>query len=48
MLEMIVVLYSYDYVNNGLLKVLDQCFFNGYGGVIEIIGSICWGFGIEV
>ncbi|MBJ7895324.1 molybdopterin-dependent oxidoreductase [Bacillus atrophaeus] len=41
------VLHSHDYANNGLLKALDQRFFNGYGGVTEIIGSICWGSGIE-
>ncbi|QVL93558.1 molybdopterin-dependent oxidoreductase [Bacillus velezensis] len=41
------VLHSHDYANNGLLKALDQRFFNGYGGVTEIAGSICWGSGIE-
>ncbi|WNV79805.1 molybdopterin-dependent oxidoreductase [Bacillus atrophaeus] len=41
------VLHSHDYANNGLLKALDQRFFNGYGGVTEIVGSICWGSGIE-
>jgi anaerobic selenocysteine-containing dehydrogenase len=41
------VLHSHDYANNGLLKNLDQRFFNCYGGVTELIGSICWGSGIE-
>ncbi|AKL87099.1 molybdopterin-dependent oxidoreductase [Bacillus atrophaeus] len=41
------VLHSHDYANNGLLKALDHRFFNGYGGVTEIVGSICWGSGIE-
>ncbi|MCY9136415.1 molybdopterin-dependent oxidoreductase [Bacillus atrophaeus] len=41
------VLHSHDYANNALLKALDQRFFNGYGGVTEIVGSICWGSGIE-
>lgn len=41
------VLHSHDYANNGVLKNLDQRFFNGYGGVTEIYGSLCWGAGIE-
>jgi anaerobic selenocysteine-containing dehydrogenase len=41
------VLHSHDYANNGLLKNLDQRFFNCYGGVTELTGSICWGAGIE-
>ncbi|MED5050270.1 molybdopterin-dependent oxidoreductase [Anoxybacillus rupiensis] len=41
------VLHSHDYANNGLLKNLDRRFFNCYGGVTELIGSICWGAGIE-
>ncbi|KOO45929.1 molybdopterin-dependent oxidoreductase [Priestia koreensis] len=41
------VLHSHDYANNGLLKNLDQRFFNSYGGVTELTGSICWGAGIE-
>lgn len=41
------VLHSHDYANNGLLKNLDQRFFNCYGGVTEIYGSLCWGAGIE-
>ncbi|MBK4205239.1 oxidoreductase [Bacillus subtilis] len=45
--ETTAVLHSHDYANNGLLKALDQRFFNGYGGVTEIVGSICWGSGIE-
>jgi anaerobic selenocysteine-containing dehydrogenase len=41
------VLHSHDYANNGLLKNLDQRFFNCYGGVTELTGSLCWGAGIE-
>jgi anaerobic selenocysteine-containing dehydrogenase len=41
------VLHSHDYANNGLLKNLDKRFFNCYGGVTELVGSICWGSGIE-
>jgi anaerobic selenocysteine-containing dehydrogenase len=41
------VLHSHDYANNGILKNLDQRFFNGYGGVTELYGSLCWGAGIE-
>jgi anaerobic selenocysteine-containing dehydrogenase len=35
------VLHSHDYANNGLLKNLDKPFFNCYGGVTELVGSIC-------
>lgn len=41
------VLHSHDYANNGLLKNLDYRFFNCYGGVTELAGSLCWGAGIE-
>jgi anaerobic selenocysteine-containing dehydrogenase len=41
------VLHSHDYANNGILKNLDQRFFNLYGGVTELTGSLCWGAGIE-
>ncbi|MGG0717561.1 molybdopterin-dependent oxidoreductase [Robertmurraya massiliosenegalensis] len=41
------VLHSHDYANGGLLKNLDQRFFNCFGGVTELTGSICWGSGIE-
>ncbi|WHY77624.1 molybdopterin-dependent oxidoreductase [Neobacillus sp. WH10] len=41
------VLHSHDYANNGILKNLDQRFFNCYGGVTELYGSLCWGAGIE-
>lgn len=41
------VLHSHDYANSGLLTNLDQRFFNLYGGVTELTGSICWGAGIE-
>jgi anaerobic selenocysteine-containing dehydrogenase len=40
------VLHSHDYANNGLLKNLDKRFFNCYGGVTNLVGSICWGSGI--
>ncbi|MEQ2527900.1 molybdopterin-dependent oxidoreductase [Bacillaceae bacterium CLA-AA-H227] len=41
------ILHSHDYANGGLLKNLDKRFFNLFGGVTELIGSICWGSGIE-
>jgi anaerobic selenocysteine-containing dehydrogenase len=41
------ILHSHDYANGGLLMNLDQRFFNCYGGVTELVGSICWGAGIE-
>ncbi|WP_316572296.1 molybdopterin-dependent oxidoreductase [Neobacillus sp. YIM B06451] len=41
------VLHSHDYANSGLLKNLDQRFFNAFGGVTEVVGSLCWGSGIE-
>ncbi|MBM7662226.1 anaerobic selenocysteine-containing dehydrogenase [Bacillus mesophilus] len=41
------VLHSHDYANSGLLINLDKRFFNCYGGVTEVIGSLCWGAGIE-
>jgi anaerobic selenocysteine-containing dehydrogenase len=41
------VLHSHDYSNNGILKNVDQRFFNMYGGVTELYGSLCWGAGIE-
>jgi anaerobic selenocysteine-containing dehydrogenase len=41
------ILHSHDYSNNGLLKNLDQRFFNCFGGVTEVVGSLCWGAGIE-
>ncbi|MBM6616921.1 molybdopterin-dependent oxidoreductase [Bacillus suaedaesalsae] len=41
------VLHSHDYANGGLLINLDSRFFNCFGGVTELTGSICWGAGIE-
>ncbi|MGN7940916.1 molybdopterin-dependent oxidoreductase [Virgibacillus sp. 6R] len=41
------VLHSHDYSNNGLLKNLDKRFFRHFGGVTQLVGSICWGSGIE-
>ncbi|MBT2638713.1 MULTISPECIES: molybdopterin-dependent oxidoreductase [unclassified Bacillus (in: firmicutes)] len=41
------VLHSHDYANGGLLSNLDSRFFNLFGGVTELTGSLCWGAGIE-
>ncbi len=41
------VLHSHDYANGGLLTNLDSRFFNCFGGVTELTGSLCWGSGIE-
>jgi anaerobic selenocysteine-containing dehydrogenase len=41
------ILHSHDYANGGLLKNVDKRFFNLFGGVTELTGSICWGSGIE-
>jgi anaerobic selenocysteine-containing dehydrogenase len=41
------LLHSHDYANNGILKSLDKRFFNCFGGVTELVGSLCWGSGIE-
>ncbi|MGZ4107016.1 MAG: molybdopterin-dependent oxidoreductase, partial [Tumebacillaceae bacterium] len=41
------VLHHFDYGSSGLLKVLEQRFFNLYGGFTDTIGSICWGAGLE-
>ncbi|HYK72181.1 MAG TPA: molybdopterin-dependent oxidoreductase, partial [Pseudoneobacillus sp.] len=41
------ILHSHDYANGGLLKNIDRRFFNCFGGVTELIGSLCWGAGIE-
>ncbi|MFD2443681.1 molybdopterin-dependent oxidoreductase [Bacillus sp. CGMCC 1.16607] len=41
------ILHSHDYANGGLLKNIDKRFFNCFGGVTELIGSLCWGAGIE-
>ncbi|MCL6585132.1 MAG: molybdopterin-dependent oxidoreductase [Anoxybacillus sp.] len=41
------VLHSHDYANSGLLTNLARRFFNCYGGVTELTGSLCWGAGIE-
>jgi anaerobic selenocysteine-containing dehydrogenase len=40
------IMHSHDYSNNGLLKCLDQRFFNCFGGLTEVVGSLCWGAGI--
>lgn len=36
----------YDSGSNGVLRALDQRFFNCLGGVAEPSGSLCWGSGI--
>ncbi|MFZ3590503.1 molybdopterin-dependent oxidoreductase [Bacillus sp. DJP31] len=41
------ILHSHDYANSGLLINLDKRFFNLFGGVTELVGSLCWGAGIE-
>lgn len=41
------VLHSHDYANGGLLTKIPDRFFNCYGGATDLIGSICWGSGIE-
>jgi anaerobic selenocysteine-containing dehydrogenase len=41
------ILHNHDYANGGLLKNLDYRFFNCYGGVTELTGSLCWAAGIE-
>lgn len=41
------VLHSHDYANGGLLTKIPKRFFNCFGGSTELIGSICWGSGIE-
>jgi len=41
------ILHSYDYSSGGLLKGLDRRFFNFFGGMTEVDGSLCWGAGIQ-
>ncbi|WP_010677420.1 molybdopterin-dependent oxidoreductase [Bacillus timonensis] len=41
------ILHSHDYANGGLLTKIPNRFFNCFGGATELIGSICWGSGIE-
>jgi molybdopterin guanine dinucleotide-containing S/N-oxide reductase-like protein len=41
------VMHHYDYGSSGLLKVLEQRFFNLFGGFTDTVGSICWGAGLE-
>jgi anaerobic selenocysteine-containing dehydrogenase len=43
----VAIMHSHDYSNNGLLKCLDERFFNCFGGSTEVVGSLCWGAGIE-
>lgn len=39
------IFHHYDYGNNGVLRELDQRFFQALGGVTEPRGSMCWGAG---
>lgn len=39
------IFHHYDYGNNGVLRELDQRFFQSLGGVTEPRGSMCWGAG---
>lgn len=39
------IMHSYDYASGGLLKELDQRFFNYIGGMTKSEGSLCWGAG---
>jgi len=41
------ILHSYDYASGGLLKELDQRFFNFFGGMTKVEGSLCWAAGIQ-
>ncbi len=41
------ILHMFDYGHNGMLRRLDQRFFQALGGVTEPRGSMCWGAGIE-
>lgn len=41
------VLHHFDYGSNGLLRSLDQRFFNVFGGVTVPSGSLCWGSGVS-
>lgn len=39
------ILHHYDYAHSGVLRALDQRFFQVLGGVTEPEGSMCWGAG---
>jgi len=41
------IMHSFDYSSGGLLKALDQRFFNFFGGFTEVDGSLCWGAGVQ-
>lgn len=41
------ILHHYDYGHNGVLRGLDQRFFQALGGVTEPRGSMCWGAGYQ-
>lgn len=40
------LLHCYDCGHGGLLKTIDKRFFNAYGGVTNLQGSLCWSAGI--
>jgi len=40
------IIHIFDSGSNGILRSLDQRFFNSLGGVTEVTGSLCWGSGI--
>ncbi|AFM43503.1 anaerobic dehydrogenase, typically selenocysteine-containing [Desulfosporosinus acidiphilus SJ4] len=41
------IFHHYDYGSNGVLRELDQRFFQALGGVTEPRGSMCWGAGYQ-
>ncbi len=40
------IFHNYDYGSQGLLRALDQRFFNALGGVTATVGSLCWSAGL--
>ncbi|MGE5578395.1 MAG: molybdopterin-containing oxidoreductase family protein [Syntrophothermus sp.] len=40
------IFHNYDYGSQGLLRALDQRFFNALGGVTSTVGSLCWSAGL--
>ncbi|GIM45875.1 putative oxidoreductase YyaE [Collibacillus ludicampi] len=41
------VMHMYDYGSGGMLKALEERFFNLFGGYTEIVGSLCWEAGLQ-
>jgi anaerobic selenocysteine-containing dehydrogenase len=41
------VMHMYDYGSGGLLKTLEERFFNLFGGYTQIEGSLCWAAGLQ-